>query len=136
MLRRPSILWLVPATLIGLCVWQFVSIVRTERDRLSASIQEGRAIVQAIYDHKSKRGNWPEQLNDLVPEFLPSVPQGWYYRRIPNGELTKHAATHTLVKYYFPPDPGTTVEPGLFPEGIDHGWIKDNEGTSTFLGQD
>jgi hypothetical protein len=69
-----------------------------------------------------------------VADLLLALPHGWSYRHVPYGELTAHAAFHCY--YYFPGDKGEPVEPGLFPPGIAHGWIRDDERTCSFIGED
>jgi hypothetical protein len=134
--RYLSLAFVLVIFLIALWVWTIIHAVQQDRSRFASSLQEGRIIVQAIYNYKAKKGKWPERLDDLVPAFLASLPENWTYQPPPDGLLTKLAAFHTYLTYYFPPEKGEPVDPDRFPQGNDHGWIKDNEGQTSFLGVD
>lgn len=41
---------------------------------------EGQTIVAAMCRFKEQTGLWPQQLEELVPDYLPTVPSGWHYR--------------------------------------------------------
>jgi hypothetical protein len=49
-------------------------------DRFPALIAQGDRVVAAIRSYRSAVGLWPEYLDDLAPDYLPSVPnRGWFY---------------------------------------------------------
>ena len=127
----------IPIGCMVVWIGGFVVAVQKDRARFASRLQEGRTIVKAINDYKAKKGNWPEKLDDLVPDFLASLPENWGYSS-PSfyGRLSGHAAFHCVLTYYFPNDKGEPLEPGLFPPGIVHGWIRNDEKTETFIGED
>jgi hypothetical protein len=123
---------------IGLVVGGIGIAVHQDRAHFASRLQEGRTIVKAIYEYKAKNGDWPEKLDDLVPGFLAGVPKDWVWGYFGPScrRLNAHAAFHCYLDYYFSPDNGEPVEPGMFPQGIDHGWIRNDEGTRSFIGED
>ena len=38
-----------------------------------AGVELGKSIVQAIYNFESDTGSWPQDLGELVPDYLPGV---------------------------------------------------------------
>jgi hypothetical protein len=112
---------------VALAIPPFLS----ERQRYPRSVAEGHVLTAAVYAYKEQKGEWPAQLDDLVPQFLPVVPNGWHYLRRPDEppSLRKRAAHQTDLEYYFPP-----AEHPAFPPGTSAGWIKDDEGHETYLG--
>jgi hypothetical protein len=73
----------IPIGCVVVWIGRFVVAVQKDRAGFASRLQEGRTIVKAIYEYKAKKGSWPENLDDLVPDFLASVPHGWSYRFIP-----------------------------------------------------
>jgi hypothetical protein len=72
----------------------------------TAIARQGQPIVQAIYEFRWQQGTWPVSLDDLVPDFLPSRPEGlWTFS---NGCLiTLTGLPHTGICYDFSrPDEG------------------------------
>ncbi|HEV3262796.1 MAG TPA: hypothetical protein VG013_38530 [Gemmataceae bacterium] len=91
-------------------------------------------MVRAVYSYHAKKGTWPADLQDLVPGFLPAVPDRWgyiYSKGDPAPRLMKLSALHTYLTYYFPP----ATHP-LFPAGVDAGWVRDFEGQQMYLAGD
>jgi hypothetical protein len=107
-------------------IWAY----RFDHERYATSLEEGRAIVRAVYAYKEKTGGWPQELKDLEPDFLPSIPERWTYGS-PGGavppRLAKLCNFHTCLYYYFPP----ATHPA-FPPGVNAGWICDNEGQESY----
>jgi hypothetical protein len=106
----------------------------SERRRYPEAVAEGHALAAAVYAFKDKTGAWPSALGDLVPEFLPAVPPNWFYKRWEDDSgpwLSKLAGFHTYLRYYFPP-----TEHEAFPPGANAGWVRDDEGTNTYLGDE
>jgi hypothetical protein len=94
-----------------------------------AQAQAGKPIVRAIDEYQKQTGNYPTSLTNLVPKYLPAVPDiaeeskhkltGWDYRMVTNGSHV----SYTLRCYmgrggieYQPPD-----------------WISNDEGHRTVI---
>ncbi len=54
--------------------------------------------VQAFYDYKADHGKMPRKLEDLVPDYLPSVPNVAYHD---NVLMIHPKVPHTLIIYSF-----------------------------------
>jgi hypothetical protein len=85
--------------------------------------QDGKRLVEAVYEHRAKTGKWPGDLSALVPAYLPALPDRWTYRPAsPDWAplLSTMAGGHHMLKYYFPP-----ASEGELP-GADRGWVDED----------
>jgi hypothetical protein len=101
--------------------------------RYADAVAEGRVLVIAVYAFRDKSGTWPADLDALVPEFLTTLPKGWQYERREGSppRLMNLARFHLRLEYYFPP----TLHPSFRP-GVDAGWVRNDEGNKTYLGNE
>ncbi len=91
--------------------------------------QVGQPIVRAVEAFRKQTGNYPASLEDLVPKYLPKVPDrpdesqhkfsGWEYRVITNG------VAHTYTLRYYMGRGGVEYEPPV--------WYGNDEGHRTVL---
>jgi hypothetical protein len=88
------------AAIYGLCALAAVCWVALN-NRMAD--RRAHAVVKACLDFKAKRGAWPERLEELAPEFLPSVPRAKYTAAY--GRFQYHASPerHRLLWTVFPP---------------------------------
>ncbi|WP_165224753.1 hypothetical protein [Aquisphaera insulae] len=99
------------------------------------NIEKGRPLVQAVYAYRSDVGLYPERLEDLVPDYLAAVPEGWQYRAPAEGvpaRLQLHGAFHSFLSYYFARPVDSRWPADFWPEG----WEYNQEGTLHFQGRD
>jgi hypothetical protein len=85
--------------------------------------QDGKRLVEAVYEHRAKTGMWPADLKALVPMYLPAVPDRWTYRPAAPDRaplLSTMAGGHHMLKYYFPPASDGELS------GTDCGWVDDD----------
>lgn len=74
--RAAKYSWVLPVLLLGSCAYLF-HLFPLESDENEAA---GKSIVSAIEAYNGKNGRYPDKLEDLVPRFLPEVPQAgeWF----------------------------------------------------------
>jgi hypothetical protein len=78
--------WVLPVLLLGGCVYLWELFTGESDENVAA----GKSIVAAIEAFNGKNGRYPEKLEELVPRFLPEIPQagqyfGIYYAAEPGG---------------------------------------------------
>jgi hypothetical protein len=103
------------------------------RQRYADAVAEGQVLVSAVYAYKHKTGAWPADLGALAPDFLSTLPEGWQYERREGSlpALMNLAGFHLRLEYYFPPTPHP-----VFPPGVGAGWVRNDEGNKTYLGNE
>ena len=94
-----------------------------------AKAREGQPIVRAVEEFRRQTGAYPQSLADLVPRFLPTLPElpdraqhkfdGWDYYPVSNG-----TSTSFRLRYYLGRG-GIEYEPPR--------WIGNDEGRRTVL---
>jgi hypothetical protein len=94
-----------------------------------AQAKAGQPIVRAIEEFKKRNGGYPASLADLVPKYLPTVPDlpdesnhkftGWEYRTVTNGVAVSYSVRYDLGRG------GVEYEPPK--------WIGNDEGHRTVI---
>ena len=91
----------------GIYLGCFLAIVSTILVNNRIASKRAEVIVSAIKQYKEKHSRFPDSLQNLVPEFLPSVPKAKYslafneftYRRFPKGRLSDDPLEGALFYY-------------------------------------
>ena len=119
---------------LGLCALLLRPYLETRR-LVQQRLNQGRPIVQAVYEFERSNGRWPNTIDDLVPAYLPGLPPdgNWSYAIVENGPpvVAGDATQGKRLIYGFPP-----LKAALLPPGIDHGWILDGRNGESFVASD
>ena len=117
---------LLPLLTVGAIVF-FSACNRT--GEFQAQAQVGQPIVRAIEDFRRQTGSYPASLADLLPKYLPTIPEtpdksqhkfnGWEYCKITND------VTITYTLRYYMGKGGVEYEPPV--------WFGNDEGHRTVL---
>lgn len=110
--------------LVGICGLLLLNLMFSRTPEFRAQAQAGQPIVRAIEDFRKDTGNYPTSLADLVPKYLPALPEmadlarhkydGWNYERVTNG-----GRISCRLSYYMGRG-GVVYEPPVW-YGIDEG---------------
>ncbi|MDI6739524.1 MAG: hypothetical protein QME74_04075 [Candidatus Edwardsbacteria bacterium] len=94
-----------------------------------AQAQAGQPIIRAIEEFRKQTGSYPASLADLVPKYLPAVPdvpdaskrkfEGWEYHTVTNNEAVSYS-----LRYYMGKG-GVEYEPP--------NWVGNDEGRRTVI---
>jgi hypothetical protein len=77
--RNARVNWLMIA--LGMAIawpstyYAYRSGLESRRVRLEQAADRGRAVIDALHDFKADRGEYPDTLGALVPDYLPSAPE-------------------------------------------------------------
>jgi hypothetical protein len=94
-----------------------------------AQARAGQPIVRAVEEYRKRTGVYPQSLTELVPQYLPNVPdlpdkedskwRGWDYQTVTNGTAVSYS-----LRYYLGRG-GVEYEPPR--------WIGNDEGHRTVI---
>ena len=115
--------------LLSVCGVTGLRLMFSRTREFRAQAEAGQPIVRAIEEFRRHTGTYPASLADLVPKYLPTVPDlpnepehkfsGWDYQAVTNGTVVSYTLKYYMGKgcvEYRPPN-----------------WIGNDEGTRTIL---
>jgi len=121
------------ASLTGLIVivsagYLYVSVFSLRRS-LAYRARSVAPLVDGAYEYRSQHGCWPDQLTDLVPNYIDTLPgREWQYYYLPPpedvAELRWQGRMHTKLGYVFEPS---------MDSASDKGWYASTEGNPISL---
>jgi hypothetical protein len=84
--------------LITVLIWAFGPVINSAL--LNSGLERYEPVIQAIENYKADSGSYPEDLNKLVPIYLPSAP-GLYFKFAQNLVYTPAPKLFAGLPYYF-----------------------------------
>jgi hypothetical protein len=77
-IRKKNLILRTPLKLIGVYSICFLAVITTIWINNKIARNRAEVVITAIKQYKTKYNHYPETLQNLVPEFLPSVPKAKY----------------------------------------------------------